>query len=67
MAQGRNLVSASGSTSQYSRQKCMSSSRVVENLDRNICILSDSQVPIKALSDHLKTGLGLPPVPRATG
>jgi hypothetical protein len=45
----------------------------VENLDRkyktrNIYILSESQSTIKALGtqDHLKIGLGLPPIPHTT-
>jgi hypothetical protein len=52
-AQGRNLVSALGSTPQYPRQKSMPlRQRVLENLDsnyryRNIYILSDSQAVIK--------------------
>jgi hypothetical protein len=71
------MAMAQGRLGQYTtvfRAQVYVKACAVENLDRNyrkrnIYILSDNQAAIKALDNYqikLKTGLGLPIIPRAT-
>jgi hypothetical protein len=71
MVQGENLVLALGSIQQYSRQKCMPLRHVQLRIQIRTIKIGTSTFCQKAklklstwkIPDHLKTGLGLPPIP----